>query len=112
MAILEGDVAAQKSNVLVVRILDSRGKPVKDVNVKVFRMEKNATLEQYAENLKNGSPFKRLMLSVNSDNEGKITADLVEGNYEIRVEKFGSIKVCELTQNEQVDFNEPKKHWW
>jgi hypothetical protein len=112
LAILEGDVAAQKSNVLVVRILDSRGKPVKDVNVKVFRMEKNATLEQYAENLKNGSPFKRLMLSVNSDNEGKITADLVEGNYEIRVEKFGSIKVCELTQNEQVDFNEPKKHWW
>jgi hypothetical protein len=112
LAILEGDVAAQKSNVLVVRILDSRGKPVKDENVKVFRMEKNATLEQYAENLKNGSPFKRLMLSVNSDNEGKITADLVEGNYEIKVEKIGSIKVCELTQNEQVDFNEPKKHWW
>ncbi len=113
MVTLESDVTAEKCNVLVVRTLDSRGKPVGNVNVKVFRLEKKPiTVEQWTENLRNGAPFKRLMLSKNSDDQGNVTAEFAEGSYEIKVEEFSSIKTCELTQNEQVVFVEPKKHWW
>lgn len=108
----EVNVVLEKTYMLVVRVVDLGSKPIKDVNVKVLRLEKSITLEEWAENLKNGSPFKRLMLSMNSDNEGNVTAALAEGSYEIQVEKFGLREVCELTQNGQVVFVEPKKHWW
>jgi hypothetical protein len=106
--------APEKSHVLVVRVVDFKGKePIANVSAKIFRLEKNPiTVGQWAENLKNGSPFKRLIASVNSDKEGNVTVELTEGSYEIEVEKYGLTKVCKLTQNETVDFVEPKKHWW
>jgi len=94
-------------------VVDFQNKPKKNVNVKVFRLEKTPiTLEQWAENIKNGSSLKRLMLSTNSDNEGKVTAELLEGSYEVKVEEYGLRKTCELTQNDSVLFVGPKKHWW
>lgn len=107
-------VALEKTYVLVVRVVNFQGnKPIKDVNVKVFRLETEPiTLEQWAENLKNGTPFNRLMLSMNTDDNGNVTAELAEGSYEVKVEKYGLNKVCELTQNDSVLFIEPKKHWW
>jgi hypothetical protein len=106
--------ALEKTYVLVVRVVNfHRNEPIKDVNVKVFRLEKEPiTLDQWAENLKNGTPFKRLILSVNTDNNGNLTAELAEGVYEAKVEKYGLNKVFELTQNSEVLFIEPKKHWW
>ena len=99
---------------LVVRLVDFKGKnPVKDVNIKIFRLEKEPiTLKQWGENLKTGGGFKRLMFSVNSDNDGAAKVELAEGTYEIQVEKYGSNQLCELNQNETVTFVEPKKHWW
>ena len=95
-------VALEKTYVIVVRVVNFQGnKPIKDVNVKVFRLEKTPiTLKQWAENLKNGTPFKKLILSMNTDNNGNVTAELAEGSYEVKVEKYGLNKVCELTQNE------------
>jgi formylglycine-generating enzyme required for sulfatase activity len=95
----EVDVALEKTYVLVVGVVDfQRNKPIKNVNVKVFRLEKAPiTLKQYAENLKNGTPFKRLVLSMNTDDNGNVTAELAEGSYEAEVEKYGLHKVCELT---------------
>ena len=80
----EVDIALEKTYVLVVGVVDfQRNKPLKNVNVKVFRLE-NApiALKQYAENLKNGTPFKRLVLSMNTDDNGNVTAELAEGSYE------------------------------
>jgi hypothetical protein len=107
-------VALEKTYVLIFNVVDfQRNKPIRDVNVKVFRLEKAPiTPQQWAENLKNGAPFKRLVLSMNTDNDGNVTAELVEGSYEVKVEKYGLNKVCELTQNGEVLFIEPKKHWW
>jgi formylglycine-generating enzyme required for sulfatase activity len=107
-------VALEKTYVIVVRVVNFQGnKPIKDVNVKVFRLEKTPiTLKQWAENLKNGTPFKKLILSMNTDNNGNVTAELAEGSYEVKVEKYGLNKACELTQNDRVLFIEPKKHWW
>jgi hypothetical protein len=71
------------------------------------------TLKQRIENLKNdGNPFRRLNLSINADNNGNVTAKLAEGVYEVKLEKYGLSKVCELTQDDVVLFVEPKKHWW
>ena len=108
------EAAIEKTHVLVVRVVDFKGKePIENVSVKIFKLEKNPiTIGQWAENLKNGSPFKRLIASVNSDKEGNVTTELAEGSYEIEVEKYRLTKVCELTQNESVVFAEPKKHWW
>jgi 5-hydroxyisourate hydrolase-like protein (transthyretin family) len=94
--------ALEKTYVLVVRVLNFQGnKPIENVNVKVFRLETEPIApEQWAENLKNGTPFKRLMLSMNTDNDGDVTAKLAEGSYEVKVEKYGLNKVCELTQND------------
>ena len=91
----EVDVALEKTYVLVVGVVDfQRNKPIKNVNVKVFRLEKAPiTLKQYAENLKNGTPFKRLVLSMNTDDNGNVTAELAEGSYEVEVEKYGLSKV-------------------
>jgi hypothetical protein len=106
--------ALEKTYVLVVRVVNfQRNEPIKDVNAKVFRLEKEPiSLDQWAENLKDGTPFKRLILSVNTDNNGNVTAELAEGVYEVKVEKYGLNKVFELTQNNKVLFIEPKKHWW
>jgi len=110
----EVDIALEKTYMLVVGVVDfQRNKPIKNVNVKVFRLEKAPiTLKQYAENLKNGTPFKRLVLSMNTDDNGNVTAFLTEGAYEFAVEKYGLNKVCDLTQNDEVLFIEPKLHWW
>ena len=107
-------VALEKTYVLVVRVVSfQRNKLIKNVNVKVFRLEKAPiTLQQWAENLKNGAPFKKLILSMNTDNDGNVTAELAEGSYEAEVEKYGLNKPFELTQNKRVLFIEPKKHWW
>ena len=80
----EVDIALEKTYVFVVGVVDfQRNKPIKNVNVKVFRLEKALiTLKQYAENLKNGAPFKRLVLSMNTDDNGNVTAELAEGSYE------------------------------
>ena len=106
--------ALEKTYVLIVKVVNfQKNKPIINVNVKVFRLEKEPiTLTQWTENLKNGSPFKRLMLSLNTDNNGTVTAELAEGSYEAVVEKFGFNMVLELTQNDEVLFIEPKKHWW
>ncbi len=109
----EVDVALEKTYMIVIKIVDFRNNPLKDVNVKVFMLiKKPITLEHWGENLKNGSPFKRLMLSLNSDAAGIVTSKLAIGSYEVVVEKFGLTKVCELKQNESLLFAESKKHWW
>jgi len=108
----EVNIALEKTYMIVIRVVDFRNNPIKEVNVKVFILEnKPITIEQWGENLKNGSPFKRLILSKNSDATGSVTSELAEGSYEFVVEKFGSTKVCELKQNESVIFAESKKHW-
>ena len=48
------------------------------------------------------TPFKKLILSMNTDNNGNITAEFEEGSYEAELEKHGLKKVCELTQNDRV----------
>ena len=64
----------EKTCVLVVKLVDfQRNKPLKNVNVKVFRLETEPiTPDQWAENLKNGAPFKRLILSANTDTTGVV----------------------------------------
>jgi hypothetical protein len=108
------DDVLEKTYMFVVRVVNfQRNKPIKNVNVKVSRLEKEPiTLKQWAENLKNGNPFKRLMFSMNTNNDGNVTAELAEGFYEAEVEKYGLSKVFELTQNDSALFIEPKKHWW
>jgi len=108
------DEILEKSYVLVVKVVNfQKNKPIKNANVKVFRLEKEPiTLAQWTENLKNGTPFKRSILSMNTANNGTVTAELAEGFYEVEVENFGFNKVCELTQNDEVLFIQPKKHWW
>ena len=107
-------VALEKTYMLVVSVVSFQSnKPIKNVNVKVFKLEKAPiTLKQWAENLKNGAPFEKLILSMNTDNDGNVTAELAEDSYEAEVEKYGLNKSLELTQNERVLFIEPKKHWW
>ena len=104
----------EKTYTLVLRVvIFQKNAPIRNVNVKVFRLETEPiTPKQWAENLKNGTPFKRLILSMNTDNDGKVTAELTGGVYETKVEKYGLTKVCELKQNVEVLFIKPKKHWW
>ena len=104
----------EKTYVLVVKVVNfQKNKSIKNVNIKVFRLEKEPiTLKQWAENLKNGTPFKKLMLSMNTDDNGTVTTELAEGFYEVKVEEYGLGKACELGQNDSVLFIEPKKHWW
>jgi 5-hydroxyisourate hydrolase-like protein (transthyretin family) len=99
---------------LAVRLVNfQKNKPIANVKVEIFRLENEPiSLKQWAENLKNGSPFKRLILSTNTDNNGNVTAELSEGLYEVKVEKFGLNKSCKLTQNDEVLCIESKKHWW
>jgi 5-hydroxyisourate hydrolase-like protein (transthyretin family) len=104
----------EKTYTLVVKVVDfQRNKPIQNVNVKVFRLEKESiTLKQWAENLKNGTPFKRLMISMNTDNRGMVTVELPEGVYETKVEEYGFAKGCSLKQNDEVVCIGPKKQWW
>jgi hypothetical protein len=108
------DEISQKTYLLVVKVVNfQKNKPTKNATVKVFRLEKEPlTLKQWAENLKNGSPFKRLIVSMNTDNNGTVTVELAEGSYEVEEEKFGFNKVFDLTQNDEILFIEPRKHWW
>ena len=104
----------EKTQTFAVNVVNSKqNKPVKNINVKLFRLEKESiSLKQWTENLKNGTPFKRLMLSVNTDNNGNVTAELPEGVYEVIVEEYGLSEICELTHNVEILFAEPKKRWW
>ena len=104
----------ENTHTLVLRVVNSKeNSPLKNINVKVFKLEKESiTLKQWTENLKNGTPFKRLILSANTDNNGDVTVDLPAGSYEANVEEYGLTKVCELTNNIKVLFVEPKKHRW
>ena len=81
--------ALEKTYILVVSVVNfQRNNPIKNVNVKVFRLKKAPiTLKQWAKNLKNGVPFKKLILSMNTDNDGNVTAELAEGSFEVKVEK-------------------------
>jgi 5-hydroxyisourate hydrolase-like protein (transthyretin family) len=108
------DSFLEKTHTFTVNVVNSKqNKPVKNVNVKLFRLEKESiTLKQWTENLKNGTPFKRLMLSVDTDNNGNVTAELPEGVYEAKVEEYGLSEVCELAHNVEILFAEPKKRWW
>jgi formylglycine-generating enzyme required for sulfatase activity len=108
------NTSSEKTYMLVVRIASFRGnKPIKNVNVKVFMVEKTPiTLQQWTENLKNGTPFKRLLFSMNTDNNGSVTAELGTGSYEVVIEKYGLKKACELSKDETIVFNAPKKRWW
>jgi len=111
---LEAEPVLEKTHIFVVRVVDfQKKKPLKNVTVQVFKLEKEPiTLKQWGENLKNGTPFKRLMFSMNTDDDGNVTAELAEGDYEVEVEKYGLSKVCELKQNNSVLFVAPREHWW
>ena len=114
LSTLEVAVALEKTYAIVVSVVNfQRNKPIKNVNVKVFKLEKEPiTVSQWAENLRNGNPFERLMLSVNTDNDGNVNSQLAKGSYDLEVEIYGLTKVCELTKEDRVLFAEPKKHWW
>ena len=108
------DGALEKTYMLIVSVVDFQANiPITNVNVKVFRLEKTPiSISEWTENLKNGTPFKKLMLSLNTDSNGIVTAKLAEGSYEAKVEKYNLSKVFELTQDDRIVFVEPKKHWW
>jgi hypothetical protein len=102
-----------KIRTIVARVVNFKSQPNQNVNIKVFKLENEPiTLKQWAENLKNGDPNKTLILSMDTDVNGTITMEVSEGIYEVKVEKYGLSKVCELTKNEDVLFVEPKVHWW
>jgi hypothetical protein len=111
---LKVDVALEKTHLLFVSVVSFKAnKPIANVTVKVFRLEKTPlTISEWSENLKNGDPFSKLMLSINTDNHGIITAKLAEGFYEVKVEKYNLSRVCELMRDDKILFVEPKKHWW
>ncbi len=108
------NTASEKTYMLVIRIASFHGnKPIKSLNIKVFMLEKaSITLQQWTENLKNGTPFKRLVLSMTTDNNGLVTAELGAGSYEVVVEKYGLKRACELTKDETIILNAPKMRWW
>ena len=107
------DQVLEKTYTLVVRVVNFKNMPIENVNVKIFRLEKEGiTLKQWGENLKNGSPFKRLILSSTTNNTGIVSAELPEGVYEANVELLGLHNGCDLTKNAELLFVEPKKHWW
>ncbi len=112
--LLKMNSAVEKSYTLIIRVVNFKeNKPIENVNVTVFRLEQESiTLNQWTENLKNGTPFKRLIFSMNTDNNGMVTAEVSEGIYEAKIEKYGLTKICEITQNDEIVFVEPKKHWW
>jgi hypothetical protein len=99
---------------LIIKVVDSKKSgAAKNVGVKIFRKEKEPiSPEQYSENIRNGAAFKRLILTASTDNEGIVTAEVAAGSYEVKLEAYGLSEICELTQNKEIRFIEPKKHWW
>jgi hypothetical protein len=98
---------------LIIKVVDSKNRVVKSANIKIFRIEKEPISPmQWAENIKNGAAFKRLMLVSSTGNEGIVSSALVAGTYEVKLEAYGLSQICELTQNKELLFIEPKKHWW
>jgi hypothetical protein len=99
---------------LTVKVVDSqRNKPIQDVNVKIFRVEKGPiTPKQWAENLRNGTPYKTIMISTTTSSNGSVIVEFPEDIYEVIVKEYGLNQVCELTQNLEILFIEPKKHCW
>ena len=58
-------------------------------------------------------PFKRLILSTNTDENGGVTAELPEGTYEAKFEQYGLSNVFIFAKDLEVLFTEPKPlHWW
>jgi hypothetical protein len=108
------DSILEKTHFLALRVLDfERKKPIRGISIKIFRLEKEPiTPKQWAENLKNGAPFKSLVLSSNTDDNGNVSAELPEGSYEAKIEIYGLSKVCELTQNDEILVIATKKPWW
>ena len=107
------EILAQKVCRLKVQLVDAKNHPKPDVEVKVFKLEKEPiSTEQWTENLKNGAPFKRLISSINTDSNGEVTADYPVGTYEVVVEKYSFRQLCELTQNVDISVVEHKKRWW
>jgi hypothetical protein len=102
----------EKTFKLIVKVVDSKkNSAIKEVNIKIFRIEKEPiSPEQWVENLKNGAAFKRLILVASTDNEGIVTVALVAGSYEVKLEAYSLSQICELTQNKELLFIEPKKH--
>ncbi len=113
MIILELNTELLKCYTLVVKVVNFKeNMPIENVNVKIFRLENSITLEQWAENLKNGTPFKELVLSMNTDKKGTVTGKLSEGTYQAKVERYQFSKDLILTKNVEVLVIEPKKLWW
>ena len=107
------EILDHKVSRLKVQVVDAKNQPKPDVEVKVFKLEKEPiSPEQWTENLKNGAPFKSLISSINTDSNGEVTADFPIGTYEVIVEKCSFSQICELTQKVDVSVNEPKKRWW
>lgn len=103
----------EKTYTLTIRVVNCKKEPIKKLNIKVSKIEKEPiTLKQWGENLKNGTPFQRLVLSTNTDDNGEVKVELPEGVYEVKVEKYCLSKGCELKQNDELVFAEPKKRWW
>jgi len=104
----------EKTYQLVVKVVEFQTKkPIPNVNVKVFKVEKGPiTPNQWIENLKNGTPFETLMILAKTDITGSVKAELPEGVYEAKVEAYGLDQVCALTQNLEALFIGPKKRWW
>ena len=103
--LLELDLILEKTHKLVVRVVNYKKEPSKNLNIRVFRLEKEPiTLNQWEENLKNGSPFKRLIISTNTDEKGTVTSELPEGVYDANVELFGLKNFFDLTQNAEILF--------
>lgn len=107
------DAAVENIYKLIVKVNSKKNGALKDINVKIFRDEKDPiSTEQWVENIKNGAAFKRLVLVANTDNEGNVTTELPAGSYEIKLETYGLSENCELTQNKEIILVEPKKSWW
>ena len=84
---LEVEPVLEKTHMLVVRVVDfQKKKPLKNVTVQVFKLEKEPiTLKQWGENLKNGTPFKRLMFSMNTDDDGNVLLSLQRATTKLKL---------------------------
>ena len=113
MVIQEGQRVIDKIYILVVKVINFRKTPIENAVVKIFRLEKEPiSPEQWAENLRNGTSFKRLIFSGKTDASGTATAELISATYEVKVEGYAFAKILDVTQNEEILFVEPKKKWW
>ena len=113
LVIQEGQRVIDKIYILVVKVINFRKTPIENAVVKIFRLEKEPiSPEQWAENLRNGTSFKRLIFSRKTDASGTATAELISATYEVKVEGYAFAKILDVTQNEEILFVEPKKKWW